>query len=105
MRLIDHPDNTAWMQAKQGNARADDIATFAARYQRENPSAWCVAVVETSSRVAAHHIRHLPEQMQVAAETCHLYGPLTIWVSNGRRAQCIQRYSPDTATGEGEVEE
>lgn len=84
MRLLEHENNSAWWQAKEGDAEWRQVARFAFDFQDSDEDAWAVCVTEGVDWIAADHISHTGAA--VRAE-----GAVAVWVSDGSEAQCVWR--------------
>lgn len=89
MKKVEHKNNNAWWQAKQGEATAEQIAAFAKVYQKSDAAAWAVTVTEGAAWIGADHIRHVAAAMRADGAVC-------VWVSDGTFAQVVWRASEAT---------
>ena len=84
MRMIEHKNNTKWWNAKNGEAKAEQVAAFAKAYKKADAGAWAVTVTEGADWVGAAHVRNVVDATRAAGAVC-------VWVSDGLFAQCVWR--------------
>ena len=85
MRYLNHKNNKAGWQAKQGDASPAEVAAFAAQYCKIlKDEGWAVSVMEGAGWIACGHIRSVIAYIRAA-------GVLSVWISDGTNAQCIWR--------------
>lgn len=85
MTYLDHPNNNARWQAKEGLSTEGQVINFAEDYQNDFPQyRWAVCVTEGKDWISGDHLSQTGAAIRAA-------GAIAVWVSDGEHAQCVWR--------------